>query len=583
VNRTFGKLEYRRAVTFMNADAPAEYNESALWRLTGEPHLLLRVKRIFGRVNKHEHGAVHLKDNEEVRRDLEWLLMRYPIRISKRHRGILEAGAQGHRERMLRLEKIIGPRRKPGNYELAIAARDYQRVAADLFLERGFLLVADDVGIGKTATAICAMVRKGTLPAVVVTLSGTMPRQWADEVALFAPGLTTHVLKEGTPYKLPLTDGKAPDVVILNYHKLSGWAEVLRAYAGMVVFDECQELRRRGSQKYNAAEHVARGATYRLGLSATPIYNYGGELWNVIHVLDEDVLGTWDEFRREWCEEGYTKPEHVSIKEPKAMGTYLREHFVMLRRTRKDVGRELPEVSRIPQHVQCDREALENVEDAASELARIVLEQSESYRGEKMLAADRLDNMIRQATGIAKAPYVAEFIKLLVEAGEKVLVYAWHREVYSILLERLSDYDPLMFTGTESASQKQEAKDRFLDSRPILLMSLRAGAGVDGLQKVCRTTVIAELDWSPGVIEQNIGRIHRDGQTDPVTAYFMVADDGADPLIAQKLGLKRQQVEGLRDPHRDLVEELQTDPDKVKELARMYLDKKKKKRAPSAK
>lgn len=567
MSRFFGKLELL---------------PDGFWRLTGEPHLLLRAKRIFGRIDKREHGAVHITDIEEVRRDLDWFMMRYPIRVSRKDRKALDEGAKGHKDRLLRLEQIIGTRRKPGNYPLAIPARDYQRRAADLFLERKFLLLADDVGIGKTATAICAMVRAGSCPVVVVTLSGTMPRQWEDEIRLFAPDLTTHILKKATPYELPLIDGKAPDVLILNYHKLSGWAEVLSAYARMVVFDECQELRRSESAKYDAAIHVSRGAALRLGLSATPIYNYGGELFNVIHALDEDVLGSWDEFRREWCIAGYSRPGHVTLAEPKAMGTYLREHFVMLRRTRKEVGRELPEVSRIPQHVDSDPKVLDGVEDAASELARIILEQNESYRGEKMHANQELSNMLYQATGIAKAPYVAEFIKLLVESGEKVLVYAWHREVYSILMDRLAEYAPVMFTGSESPTQKQKAKDAFMDKSRIVFMSLRAGAGLDGLQKVCRTTVLAELDWSPGVMEQCIGRIHRDGQPDPVSAYFMVADDGSDPLMAQKLGLKRAQVEGLRDPHGDLVEELQTDPGKVKELARMYLNKKRRRKRKAA-
>jgi hypothetical protein len=48
-------------------------------------------------------------------------------------------------------------------------------------------------------------------------------------------------------------------------------------------------------------------------------------------------------------------------------------------------------------------------------------------------------NLLRQATGIAKAPFVADFVRLLVESGEKVLLYGWHREVYSIWRDKLKD------------------------------------------------------------------------------------------------------------------------------------------------
>src|SRR5262249_34441507 len=35
--------------------------------------------------------------------------------------------------------------------------------------------------------------------------------------------------------------------------------------------------------------------------SATPVHNYGGEIWHVIQPLDREALGTETEFRREWC------------------------------------------------------------------------------------------------------------------------------------------------------------------------------------------------------------------------------------------------------------------------------------------
>lgn len=42
-----------------------------------------------------------------------------------------------------------------------------------------------------------------------------------------------------------------------------------------------------------------------------------------------------------------------------------------------------------------------------------------------------------------------------------------------------------------------------------VIMSLRSGAGVDGLQKHSRVAVFGERDWSPQVHEQCIGRIRR--------------------------------------------------------------------------
>ena len=93
-------------------------------------------------------------------------------------------------------------------------------------------------------------------------------------------------------------------------------------------------------------------------------------------------------------------------------------------------------------------------------------------------------------------------------------------EIYRIWAERLKDLKPARFTGLEDPTTKQREIDRFLsgDAR-LLLMSLRAGQGTDGLQKACATVVFGEMDWSPAAMEQCLGRVFRDGPEKPVFAY----------------------------------------------------------------
>lgn len=541
------------------------------WKVKAEPHILLRLKAVFPRLCKTDRGTVTMKHTEEVCRDLEWFLTRYQLDVDAETKKFLGKSSRKHRETILRLEDMLDPNYKPRVFSLAVPARMYQQCAAELFLSRRSLLLGDDVGIGKTATALCALTDPKTLPAVVVTLSGTMPRQWEEECQKFLPSASVHVLRKGTPYELPKFMGRGPDIVILNYHKLAKWADVLAAYANSVIFDECQELRRTASQKYSAASSVAGATRFRLGMSATPIYNYGSEIWNVLDVLRPGALGDYHEFLREWCS---SYGRHHKIDEPKAFGAYLRENFLLLRRTRSEVGRELPALTKIPHTIDTEKEPLEEVKEAADELANIILADGELKRGDRMRAAGELDWKLRHATGVAKAPHVADFVRLLVESGENVLVYAWHRTVYDILMKRLEDYKPAMFTGQESERQKLASRRRFIDGDTrILFMSLRAGAGVDGLQKNCRTVVFAELDWSPGVHEQCTGRIFRDGQPDPVTVYYLVAEEGSDPVVAETLGVKREQVEGIKDPKRELVTELQATSDRAASLAKHYLAK----------
>jgi hypothetical protein len=539
------------------------------WLLTGEPHLLLRVKRVFERVNKAAHGTIALSNTAEVCRDLEWFADRYPLAIDGASLAALTAGANRHRDHILRLEEILGPSFTPLPIDLAKPPRSYQAKEAALVLATGGTLVADDVGLGKTVTAIATFARADARPAVVVTLTH-LPAQWEEKIHEFAPELIVYRPKKGTPSPLPQFMGRGPDVVILNYHKLSGWADALAPYLRTLVFDEVQELRHSGSLRYSAAQHLAAAATYRLGLSATPIYNFGGEIFNVLEVIKPGALGTFGEFSREWCVGMGNK---IRLKDPKAFGSYAREQGLMIRHTRAEVGRELPPVTRIPHRIDADASALERIQGSARELAEFILSRPQTYQGEKMQAAAELDVMIRQATGVAKAPYVAEFVRLLVEAGEQVVLYGWHRAVYDIWLQKLADLQPALYTGTETAAQKVRAKDRFIAGESkVLIISLRAGAGLDGLQDVCSCVVFGELDWSPGVHEQCIGRVDRDGQQTPVVAYFLLAETGSDPAVAEINGLKREQVEGIRNPTADdLLEQLETSGEHTRRLAETYL------------
>src|SRR3546814_13152758 len=79
---------------------------------------------------------------------------------------------------------------------------------------------------------------------------------------------------------------------------------------------------------------------------------------------------------------------------------------------------------------------------------------NERFRGEKMNAAGEFDALMRQATGVAKAPFVAEYVRLLCERGEKVVLFGWHREVYAIWQEKLQDLKPVLYPGSDRSEER---------------------------------------------------------------------------------------------------------------------------------
>lgn len=552
------------------------------WRITCEPHVRTRLKRVFPRAPQAAGDHIHLSASEENTRELAWFLDRFPMEVDRP--DILAGLTERHKAAEQALAELLAGYVAAPALPLAEPAREYQVLAAQMLDVRDGYILADDVGLGKTVSAIAAIVRPGRLPALVVC-PAHLPRQWKKMLQRFAPHLNVHILKKGTPYDLtPKRRGKQPagqqellppmlpDVIVTSYHKLRGWADELAGKVQFVVFDEGQQLRSSGSAIYIACKHVAERAKKRIVLSATPIYNYGSEFFNVLDVVCPGALGEHEEFIREWC--APAPGGNSRLDDAKEFGAYLRREGLMLRRTRADVGRELPPLEKIIHEIDADEKALEALKSDAVALARIVLQAGESHRGQKMQAAGEFDALMRQATGIAKAPYVAEFVKLLLESGEPVVLFGWHRAVYDIWAEALAEYKPVLYTGSESAAQKDEAVRQFLSGESrVLMMSLRSGAGVDGLQGYARIAVFGELDWSPGVHEQCMGRLHRDGQEDHCAAYFLLSDSGADPIMAEVLGVKREQIENVRNPDTALAERIETGEGHLRRLAREFLAK----------
>jgi SNF2 family DNA or RNA helicase len=231
---------------------------------------------------------------------------------------------------------------------------------------------------------------------------------------------------------------------------------------------------------------------------------------------------------------------------------------------------ELPPTNTIVHRVEYDEDAVKKMENLAKVLAMKVTTGSFTERGQ---AARELDLMVRQATGISKAKYVAEYVKILLEGGEPVLLAGWHRGVYEIWEKEFAQYKPVWYTGSETPAQKEQAKQDFISGKSnLMIISLRSGVGLDGLQKRCKIVVLGELDWSPAVHEQVIGRVRRDGSEDQVTAIYLVSDSGSDPLMIELLGLKASQAKGIVDPLSG-VEMVHSDDSRIKLLAERFLAK----------
>jgi hypothetical protein len=443
------------------------------WKLTAQPHVMMRIKRVFPRIRTTAAGEIAIRDTAEVARDIEWMLTRWPLHLDDHATDYLRKQADWHRASERAVQDILAGKPREGDWiEPARPARPYQQQAADIVLATGRLLLTDEVGLGKSFSGLLTLRDPSALPALVVTLTH-LPKQWLGELTKAFPWLIGHALTNGVVYDpKDRCHGHTPDVIITSYSKLWKWQHHLAGQVRTVIFDEIQELRRDDSSRYNAARFIASKANYRVGLTATPVYNYAGEIHNVVNVLAPDALGTREEFIREWSGSLTGFSGNVTVGDATGLGAYLRDQGLMLRRTRKDVGREIPEPVVVEQPIATDHQTVDDAVRDTADIARLILSTDADHK-DRWKAAGDLDWKMRHATGVAKARYVADFVRLLLESEERVVLYGWHRDCFA------PGTGVLMYDGTAKNVEDVRVGELVMgpDSRPRTVKSLVRGAG----------------------------------------------------------------------------------------------------------
>ncbi len=525
--RTFGTLSY-------NA-------RRKCWTVKGDPTVTELCKRLFPGSDTGKRGEARFTAHKRIIGELNWLMLRYPLLVRSQdwerwQRAVDEARDYViKRELSLRIPQKVEP--NPTTFLGQLT--DFQKEGLAFLLRSERCLLADEMGLGKTVQALAMLSQTGEYPALIIAPPHLL-RNWEKEIARFVQKpdgtpLTVHVIKGLKPYSLPQAD-----IYLMHYLLLRGWKEYLpEAGIPTVILDEVQELRHSGTEKYSAASLLAESANRVVGLSGTPIYNQGAEIWNVVNILDFHCLGDYESFTREWC---YGYGNRIVAK-PELLGERLRSDGLMLRRTKQEVLKELPPKRRLVMAVDSDegvyRKLMQPLQQTLS-----LMRQEEATASQRALWMMEIEEGERQATGVAKAPSVAQFVRALLEAGEKVLLFAHHHQVMDIYKKELHSFSPAFITGRETPAMKERSVERFMTGRTDLCcISLRAASGLNLQRASC--VVFGELDWSPAVHSQAEDRAHRMGQTDSILCYYLVSAGGCDQEMQDALGLKVSQFVGL--------------------------------------
>ena len=440
---------------------------------------------------------------------------------------------------------------------------NFQKEGLDFLLKSsGNALLADEMGLGKTVQTLAYIAsEKQSLPALVIAPLVTL-NNWQAEINRFMKKKSKNgrIIEDGVPTSTKIRTGKIKDLdnynfYIINYDLLHKRLDNLKDLnIRTLVCDEVQHLRSKSTQKYAAVKKLAamKSVKYRVGLSGTPIYNHGSEIWPIIDILKPGLLGSFKEFCEYFCY--LNEKGRAIVRESKrdSLREELKKH-VMLRRKKSDVLKELKEKVRYKEIIDADIKFYQN------ELAKIwhkLEEEQKSVKTEfgKSASYQRAIQSERQAAGMAKVPHVIEFVKNIMEIEESVVVFCHHRVIHNLLHESLDEFSPSSIIGGQSDKKRQENIDKFQNGdTKLMIAGLRAGnLGINLTQ--ARYVIFAELDWSPAYHRQAEDRLHRIGQKNTVFAYYLIGHGTLDDHVANILVDKSYEIDAIMDEKNESFE-----------------------------
>lgn len=412
-----------------------------------------------------------------------------------------------------KMPPLIQVFRKETGLHTSDTLRPYQRygihrVCAGLVRDNGHIL-ADDMGLGKTLQTIAAWDGLNRPYPLLVVAPASVRRGWVREFKKWL-GLDATLIETGKKAGevMPNTG-----IVITSYELVKQLPKSFVPH--MMVLDELHLLRGRQAKRSHELVERAKMATYRLGLTGTPMWGRPRDLWQPLKVLFPNYrFGTADAYDFAYCDASYNKwggKENKGATRTEELK--LRLSYVMTRRTKAELGDQLPSLTRVIRWLPRDKRAA----DALTAFALRQLHLTDALK----------------ATLLSKMKPVVEAVS---ELDGHAVVFTWQREDAHELVRLISEegYPAVLITGEMTHKQRESAVDDAAARKACVVATIEStGTGVDGLQRVADTVLFHALDYTPIKMAQAESRCHRLGQTKPVTAVFFALEDSADRLVVQ--------------------------------------------------
>ncbi|KAJ8601749.1 hypothetical protein CTAYLR_006744 [Chrysophaeum taylorii] len=433
----------------------------------------------------------------------------------------------------------------------------------------GRLLIGDEMGLGKSAQAICLVLAyAGEFPALIVC-PASLRYSWAHELEKWLPSMPPgEVCVAKGRADVEAVSRKRCSFCIVTYSlfaKGSKVAEAARKRAfRVVVVDESHYLRTRDSQRTQLLAPIMANAARLVLLSGTPALARPVELYPQLSALDDankNLFGTYSEFTKSYCNahRGRFGWDVSGCSNADKLHALLSN--VMVRRLKRNVLTQLPAKRRqmvVVEGTNAAAEAMKRLGDARAAVAAAV--------GKKSWASEfRALSEAWQLSGIAKVQSSAAYVVDLVSGStSKLLVFAHHKAVVEGLHSELlrKEIGTIRIDGATPPKERQRLVDQFQTNPDVRAGLLSVTAAGEGLTLTAADAVVfAELHWTPGVMCQAEDRAHRIGLTHPINVHYLVVRDPALSLdshlwtaIARKVATVGRTIDGEQDASLDATE-----------------------------
>ena len=140
-----------------------------------------------------------------------------------------------------------------------------------------------------------------------------------------------------------------------------------------------------------------------------------------------------------------------------------------------------------------------------------------------------------------------EWIRDVLDSGEKLIVMAVHKFVIDLLMEEFAGR-AVKVDGSVSGGKRQLAVDKFQNEPETRLFvgNIKA-AGVGITLTASSRLAFLEFPWTPGELSQASDRPHRIGQKDTVNIYYLLAEKTIEEDIARMLDEKKTVMDAVLD------------------------------------